>query len=251
MGRPSPDQQVGESYADYAKYLPDILRITNENMGGQAQANLAAAQQVAPGYNKLAAQQQASEAKSAADLLGGVGGKYLTALQETKNRLNPTYGALSAAGKSMQDLIGSYDLKGLSGGERAAAERGVNYSNVASGNLGIPSAINTVGNALQFTDRFNQKRQALGNLLGGASSLFGVGQANAVNPNDMFGKSSNAFGQYGGIGNNTQQTSTSVFGDILGSRTSAANTAMSQQPGWQRGWSTFNQTLGALRGGNS
>lgn len=245
MGRQSPDQQVGESYADYAKYLPEILRITNENMGGQARANLAAAQAVAPAYNKLAAAQQASEAKSAADLLGGVGGKYLTALQETKNRLNPTYGALSSAGKSMQDLIGSYDLKGLSGGERAAAERGVNYANIASGNIGTPSAINTVSNALQFSDRYNQKRQALGNLLNSSASLFGAGQSNAVNPNDMFGRQSNAFGQYGGIGNNTQSTATTMFGDILGSRTSAANTAAAKGQGYQR-WGSSGGIVGMI-----
>lgn len=234
MGRQDADYQIERSFGEYNKYLPSILSTINNNITPQAAANLAAAKSVAGEYNKLAAAQQKSEAESAYDLLRGVGGKQLRSLQGMKNELNPTYNALAASGKKMEDLIGSYNLSGLSGGERAAAERGVNYANLVSGNAGSNSATNTVSNALQFSDRYNQKRRDLGNLLSGSASLFGAGQSNTVNPNDMFGRQSNAFGQYGGIGNNTQQSGMSLFGDILNSNTSAANTAAAKGQGFQR-----------------
>lgn len=80
---------------------------------------------------------------------------------KAKDAYNNSLNARAANNKGIdnaQALLNTYNLNGLSGGEAAAAERGINRSNIASGNTQAGDPLSTVNNAMMFGDVYDKKR---------------------------------------------------------------------------------------------
>lgn len=188
-GTPKPESTAKMLQA-YSQYLPQILQATNSQAVPTAQANLAADQATAGGEAELNAQLTAQYApilaqinsmiqgqqtqagsKTIADELAGSGADASANARALLERDNPEYSkTISASSKAAQDLIGSYNLNGLSPGEAASVERSTNQTNSGTGNLGLANPTNVVSNAMNFGQAFNDKRAALNTAIGTGNS---------------------------------------------------------------------------------
>lgn len=184
-GTPKPEK-TGQILQAYAQYLPQVLQATNSQATPTAQANLAAEQATEGGYQQLNTdltkqyapqlaainsqvqdQQTQAGSRTIANELAGSGGDAAVNARALLEKTNPEYAkTISASSKASQDLLGSYNLNGLSPGEAAAAERSTNQTNSGSGNLGLANPTNVVSNAMNFGEAFNAKRAALNTAIG-------------------------------------------------------------------------------------
>lgn len=200
-GTPKPEK-TSQILQAYAQYLPQVLQATNSQAVPTAQANLAADQATAGGEQQLNAdltaqyapilaginsqvQDQQAQAGSAsvAKELAGSGADAARAATALSRETNPDYWKTQdAAAKSSQDLLGSYNLNGLSPGESNAVERSTNQSNTATGNLGLANPTNVVSNALNFGAAYDNKRAALNTAIGTANNTASSSMNNGVNP---------------------------------------------------------------------
>lgn len=200
-GTPKPEKTSAILQA-YAQYLPQVLQATNSQAVPTAQANLAADQATAGGEQQLntdltaqyapqlaainsQVQDQQAQAGSAsvAKELAGSGADAASAATALSRANNPDYWKTEdAAAKSSQDLLGSYNLSGLSPGESNAVERSTNQTNTATGNLGLANPTNVVSNALNFGAAFENKRAALNTAIGTANNTATSSMNNGVNP---------------------------------------------------------------------
>lgn len=200
-GTPKPEK-TSAILQSYAQYLPQVLQATNSQAVPTAQANLAADQATAGGEQQLntdltrqfapqlaainsQVQDQQAQAGSAsvAKELAGSGADAASAATALSRANNPDYWKTQdAAAKSSQDLLGSYNLNGLSPGESNAVERSTNQSNTATGNLGLANPTNTVSNALNFGAAFDAKRAAMNTAIGTANNTATSSMNNGVNP---------------------------------------------------------------------
>jgi len=190
----SAPQATPQQLADaYISNLPSILNVTNAQANPTAQALASAATGVNPLYtqsglnqlNQFAGGYQGAgnnlatnQSNFTADLLGGAGARAAIGANNLSNTLNP---AQRASNTQAANLVNSINLNGLSGGEQAAAERSLNQSNYATGNLGLDNATNAVSNAMNFGNALQAKRAALGSALGAAQGV-ASNQNQFVNP---------------------------------------------------------------------
>lgn len=201
MGGDSPTAPVGESTAAqlqaYMQYLPGLMSST-------AGATLPTGQTLQDANKVLAPQQE----QLLTDLFGKYGpqlssigdtinsntakanlasnkdlmsGSNATALLDATNaaqrKLDPEYYKIrEAAGGQIGNLLGSIDLSGLSGSERAEVERSNNQQDQSRGLLNTPSQTATTQNAMQFGNALNVKRGVLGNALGTATNFLNSSQ---------------------------------------------------------------------------
>lgn len=228
----------------YTQYLPSILGVTNAQATPTANAVAQAAtavnpvytasglqqlNQYAPGYQQAGANLATQQAQSTAGLIGGAGGQAAQAATNLSNQLNPTQ---QAAQTQAQNLVNSINLNGLSGGEQAAAERSLNQSNYATGNLGLDNATNAVSNAMNFGDALQAKRAALGSAIGTASGV-AANQNTFANPVGTATNSGNTSTNFGlGTFSPTQGTTagSSALGfgqSIFGGQSSNASAQVS------------------------
>lgn len=181
----------------YNQYLPQTLNTAASSLGGvnqglaqsaavanpiYTQSGLDQLNSYAPGYQAAGANIAQQQATSQLNLLNGTGGQVAAADTAISNANNPVQ---ATAQNQTNNLLNSYNLNGLSGGEQAATERSLNQSNYATGNLGIDNATNAVSNAMNFGNAFNAKRAALNTALGTA-------QGTAANQNTFANPVTNA-----------------------------------------------------------
>lgn len=145
--------------------LPGLMSRINELTLPYLQSQQNAAEIISPQQAELAAKIAAMNKQSDANLAapGGAGANLfnnIMGLDKTAN--SEFYKTRESNSKLVNDLVGSYDLSGLSPAELNVAERGVNRSNVGTGNLNSSSALKTVGNAMSYGREFNAKRDAAG-----------------------------------------------------------------------------------------
>ena len=187
---PGTNESTAAVLQAYSQYLPELLRVTSSNILPMEQAKLQASRATSPGYAQVQSDiyrrfgpQNAHTASEVdrinrlgaanADLavLSGPGRAVISQADQLARMIDPEfYATRAAASGQLQNLLGSYDLSGLSGGESAAAERATNLYNEGSG-LTNPSATRTISNAMQFGDAFERKRQSLAQAIGAATSF--------------------------------------------------------------------------------
>lgn len=184
-GAPKPEK-TSQVLQAYAQYLPQVLQATNSQAVPTAQANLAADQATAGGEaalntqltgqyapqlaqinSQIQGQQTQAGSQTVAQELAGSGADAAANARALLEKTNPEYAkTISASSKAAQDLLGSYNLNGLSPGEAASVERSTNQTNSGTGNLGLANPTNVVSNAMNFGDAFNAKRAALNTAIG-------------------------------------------------------------------------------------
>lgn len=184
-GTPRPES-TAKMLQSYAQYLPGVLQATNSQAVPTAQATLAADQATAGGEaalntqltgqyapqlaainSQIQNQQTQAGSKTIADEIAGSGGDAAANARALLERDNPEYAkTISASSKAAQDLLGSYNLNGLSPGEASAVERSTNQTNSGTGNLGLANSTNVVSNAMNFGQAFDAKRAALNTAIG-------------------------------------------------------------------------------------
>lgn len=196
MGGDSPSRTAGattaESMQAYIKYLPQLLSAANDQIYSSGKAQLDAsgklsdqanqqgldtfskyAPQLAAAGNAITKQNAQAGADTTASVLGSDAAKNTATSGTALDRLaNPEfYNTKELASNKLGELLNSINLNGLSGGERAEAERSINRDNVAGGNANTPSALGTVSNAMNFGSALNAKRSALSGAINSATQF--------------------------------------------------------------------------------
>lgn len=177
---PSAYKSTAGTLQAFSQYYPEALSallagvIPSELVNVQAQE--AAAPRLAALQNQVAGQYggEAARIASANELsaLTGPGTQLVQAAQGLQRSVDPEYYALrSQVSNAMGNLLGSYNLGGLSGGERAEVERSLNADALNRGTLTAPSNTETVGRALNFGQGLVAKQQGLANALNVAAGV--------------------------------------------------------------------------------
>lgn len=244
-----PPQNMGKILQAYAKYLPSVLQATAGEATPIALANLGATQatepqlqqlneqltaQYAPELAGINSQVQRQQALQGSETLGqqisGPGGQAAQSAASLLAQTNPAYAATEgAAAGQAQNLLGSYDLNGLTPGEEAAVERSTNQTNTATGNLGLSNPTNVISNAMNFGQAYNAKRAALNTAIGTATGTASTA-AGAFNPVGIATGQPGTSGitQFGQTGTGSTSTGGALqFGQgLLGNQTSMNNAAI-------------------------
>lgn len=193
---------MGSVLNAYTQYLPGLIQSTAAQQPNIAQAQLNATMGTQPLYNALNLQQAQQYAMPLAQIgqqvansnaqagaltnynqLTGTGGASALAAEQLARATNPGYYQVQdASNNQATNLLNSYNMNGLSGGEQAAVERSTAQSNAGTGNLGLNNATNTVSNAMNFGDAYHQKQNSLMNALGAANQTATSAQNTGFNP---------------------------------------------------------------------
>ena len=186
----------------YAQYLPGLVSATAAQQPGIAQNQLNATLATQPLYNALNLQQAQQYAEPLARvgqdvtrsnaLAGGetqlaqmrnTGVDTAQAADAIARAANPNYYRVQdASSRQAQNMLNAINLGGLSPGEGNALERSTNQQMAATGNLGIYNPTNTISNAMNFGDRYNQKIGQMGQALGAANQTATSAQNTGFNP---------------------------------------------------------------------
>ena len=239
---PAPAEGTASMLSAYQSALPGFMQTMANQTLPYEQQMLAANQQLLPGYNDLqqqiyakygpqyqqtANQLQAAQAQaltqSQADILQNQAPAYAEAAKNAAQIYDPEYFSSRAAGsKSLNDLLGSYDItNGLSGGEQANVERGLNRQGINLGTANNPaSGINTINSAFGYDDRLQQKKSGLAQalqLVPGAVSSFKSGfDPGAIVGNSLYQGNQGQGQQINAQAPNTGQASNQMGMGLLG-----------------------------------
>ncbi len=220
----------------WTQYMPELTRVTGQNILPMEQAQLAAQQQIAPQQAQLSyelankylpqftqlgldqsRQQAQGQAESDLALMSGTGRQLAAATLETQKQLDPEFfRSRQQSGDALTKLFGSLDdpTTGLGGAEREEVTRSLARDNQSRGNLD-PTQQSTVEAAMSMGSagqaRKAQKQQAIAQAVGsaaGAMPAFRTG-IDALQLTTGRPASNNVgIGQFGGVqqvGNNTMQ----------------------------------------------
>lgn len=219
-GSPPAPEPTAMQLQAYAQHLPELLQVTSQNILPVEQAMLAASQAISPAraqleydiYNQFGPQfaqtgaqiaQQNALAQAASDLavLQGPGQQLAASAAATQRAADPEYYAARELGLSgLQNLFSQLPTgQGLSGGERAEAERSLAQSNYARGNES-PTALSTVESAMQFGQagaaRDAQRQQQIAQAVNTASGFLNPAQGRIDTFQLTTGRPSNNSGEF-------------------------------------------------------
>ena len=184
---PTVMESTGSQMAALVQYLPDMVRVSSENMLPYEQARMNTSKVISPQENALALQMM----QEYGPLLNRIGqdisrSNQLSAVQGDAAALNKAQesGLLTSAlalqrqadpefyaqrelmAKKSESLLNSFDDKGgLSPTELEEISRGLNRTNVNAGVDNVGSASAAVQNAMQFGAAGTAKKNALGNAI--------------------------------------------------------------------------------------
>lgn len=161
--------------AESVRTLIDLLPYYSRAIAGQqipdAQAGLAAAQSVSPGYqqlqldllkhfgvpladegNKIALRNALASAERDKSVLEGPGKDLIARALEQYKLVDPEFfSTRELTADKLGELLSSIDLKGgLSGSERSEIERSLAQEGARRGTINAPSQLDTVGNAMRY-----------------------------------------------------------------------------------------------------
>ena len=206
---------VGQDYGQmYAASYPEIMGAMRDQLRPTAEAELGVQREFAPqqqrlAYEGLVGSEEAKRlpagyvpgirehAQLGADVenitrRGAAGtdldimrmqGPYMA--QSTMDQLaqtdQPWLQTRETGRQKVQDLLGSINMGGLSGGERAEIERMNARRNMQRGQAGGGGNLTAIENAMQFGSALDRKRAALGNALQTATS-FMAGSRSGFDP---------------------------------------------------------------------
>lgn len=194
---PTTNESMASILEAYKNNLPGLSQVIQQELLPMAQAQQNASAAINPQQaqlqadlyakygpqlnqigNQIAQQNAMSQATSDLNVLKGPGQELIKQGIEAQRMADPEYYAARAqAGDAVKNLIGSINLNGLSGSERAEVERSLNRDNAARGTGATPTATSTVANAMTFGNALGNKRsqmaqaiQTAGNFMGAARS---------------------------------------------------------------------------------
>lgn len=273
---PSTTNATGSTLQAYTAYLPALMAATNAQIAPSEAYQLAAEQQYAPQqaalqtslYGKYAPQlanivnnlnntNALAAANTTNNVLAGPGAQAAQSANDIAKAVNPAYfTSRDQTANTLSNLLSSFGSPGsLSEGEKAAAERGINAGNVATGNLGNDNALNTVANAMSFGNALNQKRAAVGSALNTASSLLpglsnstfnpvsvALGGSGETSPTASTQLANTQFTGVQPVGQNVQQLGNSFLGGITGLQNTGENINANRRDALDR----FNQTWSSV-----
>lgn len=204
--------------------LPRYMEVVNRLSLPRAQAELGVAQAVSPDYQKLLNQLYAQYAPGLSATGSAIDAQNRLAQAEADRQLL-TGGSALAIGKGARDLervidpefyavqdanidkvgqlLGSIDLNS----PNIEAERLINQENMRAGTDLVPSATNTVANALSFGNEQQKRRDALSRAVATASAVLGNTKTTfnptqtLINRPATVGGAANALTQFGGVTN--------------------------------------------------
>lgn len=228
MGANNPPsaQPVGSTLSDYSAYLPGLTAEMSHMQPQIASDIVNSMGRLTQGANEVALQQLDRFGLPLAQQGQRINASNAAANAALQNRYNPAY-------RGANTLINSMNLSGLSPGEAASVERGVNQTNTGSGNLGLVNPMNTISNAINFGGAFNNKLGVYTNAVNAASGAMGnFSPSNPTGSNpgsNQFANTSSAntnlpASSVFGFGNNLMGNLTSTNNSLINSMTSRANT---------------------------
>lgn len=198
---PVPDSS-SQILSNFAKYLPAIASSLGSTYTPLAQNQLTSTIATQPIYDALNLKEAQNYALPLAQVgqqvtnsnalagaqtnlsqILGPGGQAAMAAEELARAANPNYYKVQdAASQKATDLLNSYSLTGLSPGEYNAVERANNQNATGTGNLGLNNNTNTLLNAVNFGNAFDNKRAALNTAINTANQTATSAQNTGVSP---------------------------------------------------------------------
>ncbi len=235
---PTVGQSTNEQLQAYIQNLPNLAQTTSSQVLPTEQAlqnasNVISPQQqqqaldlfsqYAPQFNQIGntinAQNAQAQASSDLGVLQGPGQQLLSATDQAQRQLDPEYYATrTKTANSLSDLLGSINLNGLSGSERAEVERANAQSDASRGLANTPSQTATVSNAMNFGSALNTKRSQLANAIGAATNFLPSSQGSVSAFQVATGKPSSNPGatQFSGPASNLGSQAFSLGNNLLG-----------------------------------
>lgn len=191
MGQEYTPPDVSHSTADQLQaliqYLPALSQAWQQQILPTEKATLAAQQEIAPQQaalntqlygqygpelSRIGSQIASQEASATAKTLAGSGADLARAATSTQQIADPEYYKTRAlTSDKIGELLGSINVNGLSGSERAETERYLNQQNQGRGSPDVSSNIKTVENASMFGSALQNKRNSLGQAITQATNF--------------------------------------------------------------------------------
>lgn len=267
-GGDPPPQPVGETTQEmlnaYTQGLPGLMNITNQQIGPNAQAQLGAAQQTAPGYNQLQANMVSQfapqlaqtgnqvnaitqQGNAAANLatLQGAGGQLAQQGQALSKQLDPEYYATrTASANALAPMLAGQ----LTGGQNESIQRGIDSNAVDTGNNRGPDNVQAAQAGMQYgnasQDRITQALQLANGAMPNMQSAIGSNPLNVAT--GQSGQNNFGLGQFMGANQNAGSGAMTMAGNLLG-QTSALQQQSAQNTAQMRNsLDSVNSTLSSL-----
>lgn len=199
---PTASESTSAMLKAYAENLPELLRVTSQNILPTEQAMLQARQQISPQQSQLEAdlyrqfgpqfaqigseidrQNALSQSATDAAVLQGPGKDVIKSALEAQKLADPEYYKARELGlQGLENLFKNLPdtSTGLSGAEREEVSRSLARDNIARGNT-TPSSLSTVENAMRFgsagATRQAQKQGQVANAIGAATGYMPSAQS--------------------------------------------------------------------------
>lgn len=216
---PTASESTAEMLKAYTQYLPDLLKVTSQNIMPMEQALLESRQAVSPQESQLEAdlykqfgpqfaqigsdiarQNALNQSATDAAVLAGPGKQVIQSALEAQKLADPEYYKARELGlKGLENLFTNLPDAGtgLSGAEREEVTRSLARDNIARGNT-TPSSLSTIENAMRFgnagAQRQAQKQSQVANAVGAAGGFMAPAQSRIDTFQMTTGKPSTNFG---------------------------------------------------------
>ena len=199
---PTATESTAEMMKAYTQYLPELMRVTAQNIMPMEQALLQSRQAISPQQSQLEAdlykqfgpqfaqigseiarQNALAQAGTDAAVLAGPGKQVISSALEAQKLADPEYYKARELGlQGLENLFSSLPDAGtgLSGAEREEVTRSLARDNIARGNT-QPGALSTVENAMKFGSagaaRQQQKQAQVAGAVGAAGGFMSPAQS--------------------------------------------------------------------------
>ena len=148
------------------QFTPQQQRLDYDTLAGDKEAGIPGVLDYGRVGSRLTDQTRSLDAGTDLDIMRQQG-PYMA--QSTMDQLaitdQPFMRTREAGARGINDLLGSINMSGLSGGERAEIERMNARRNMQRGSAGGGGNLTAIENAMQFGSAMDRKRAALGNAL--------------------------------------------------------------------------------------
>ena len=154
------------------QFTPQQQRLDYDTLAGDKEAGIPGVLDYGRVGSRLTGQTRSLDAGTDLDIMRQQG-PYMA--ESTMDQLaitdQPFMRTREAGARGISDLLGSINMSGLSGGERAEIERMNARRNMQRGSAGGGGNLTAIENAMQFGSAMDRKRAALGNALQTATSF--------------------------------------------------------------------------------
>ena len=149
--------------------------------------------QLAQTGSDIARQNALNQASTENAVLQGPGTQEVQTAQRLQQQVDPEfYSTRALAGSKFSDLLSSYDPNGISGGDMAQVERGLNRQNAALGTGDTPTSTGNISNAFAYGDKLQQNKSNLGAALSQVPAFLNASKSGTDVLQQAVGRSSSA-----------------------------------------------------------